>query len=113
MRRIAVLILVAAAASFAAVAGAATPVLRVTTVDPLRVAGSHFKARERVTVTAVFGANRAHKQVTATRTGTFTVTFDSTSGLDPCSADGFVRVIRKGGAVLSVKVLSERMCPAP
>jgi hypothetical protein len=93
----------------ASAAGQAT--IRVTKVKPLTVAGSHFRAREHVKVVATLAGTSEVRYATATLAGSFTVTFTNSASFDPCSDDGFLRVVRKGGVTLSVKLLSERMCP--
>ena len=80
MRRI--IIAVLAAAAVAPSASAAVPRVAIASSTPLVIAGSHFKAGERVTVT--FGPST--HQVRATRIGSFRasfpgVVFDRCSGL--------------------------------
>ena len=96
-------------AATASAAGQAT--IRVTKVKPLTVAGAHFQVREHVKVVATLAGTSEVRYAIATAAGTFTVTFTNTASFDPCSDDGFLRVVRKNGVTLSVKLLSERMCP--
>ena len=97
------------AVATASAAGQAS--IRVTKVKPLTVAGAHFRAREHVKVVATLAGTTEVRYAVATVAGTFTVAFTNTASFDPCTDDGFLRVVRKGGVTLSVKLLSERTCP--
>jgi hypothetical protein len=82
MRTTAVLIVLAVAGCLAAAAsgGRVAPQLRVVSRTPVTVAGSHFAARERVTVR--IGADKAHVRVVrADAKGSFTVRFAVTSDI--------------------------------
>jgi hypothetical protein len=64
--------LVVGALMVAGVASAATrPELRVKSLDPMVVQGSHFRAKERVRVTVTTAAASWKRSAVATRTGTF------------------------------------------
>jgi hypothetical protein len=96
-----VCVVVAASAVAVALAGGGASI-RVLSVRPLVVGGAHFKAHERLTVSATVGSLKAAKQVTATRQGTFKVTLgQSFPASDPCGINGRVRVLRKGGRTLT------------
>ncbi|HEY7379894.1 MAG TPA: hypothetical protein VH572_01690 [Gaiella sp.] len=79
-RRLVVLVGVMLVFAAMSVAGGAQPetfrkpTLRIGALYPLTINGSHFRARERVTVTVRTPAPHV-KRVTATRTGTFRVTY--------------------------------------
>lgn len=67
--------------------------LRMAKKTPLTVAGSHFKSRERVRVTATVSGSASMLAAKSSRAGSFSVAFSSTA--DRCS---FVRVVAVGSA---------------
>lgn len=83
------------------------PAVRFVKLHPFTVAGSHFKARERVTLTLVSG-----KHWTATRTstaaGTFSASF-ATSALTKCSAYT-VRAVGSRGSRATLKPVLPAAC---
>jgi hypothetical protein len=89
--------------------GAPRAKVRIVTVRPLVVRGSHFHARERVRVTATPGGSR---RVRTTANGTFSAAFGSLPG-DPCNG-GNLTVVAAGRsgdrAELTLK-LPRRACP--
>jgi hypothetical protein len=77
-------VLIAATASVPALAATATrPTLAVTAKQPLSVVGAHFKARERVRLTAAASRSTATTTAVTTRRGTFRATFRGFDG-DTC-----------------------------
>jgi hypothetical protein len=97
----AVCVVVAAGAVAVALAGGGASI-RVLSAQPLVVGGSHFKAHERLTITATVGAENAARQVTATGLGTFRVTLGQHFPVaDPCGTNGRIRVLRKGERTLT------------
>ena len=57
-----------------------TPSLKLLRAAPLRVAGAHFRPRERVRVTVSFGARHVHTTLAASRSGTFVIGFKTRAG---------------------------------
>jgi len=68
------------------------PSLRFAQMVPLRIAGSHFRAHERVRVTATVSATNSTRRLRASRRGSFVVAF--AVGAGHCSE---VRVVAVGG----------------
>ena len=94
-------VLVPASAVAVALAGGGASI-RVLSEQPLVVGGAHFNAHERVTITATVGTEKAARLVTATRQGTFKVTLGQHFPVaDPCGMNGRIRVLRKGGRILT------------
>jgi hypothetical protein len=83
--------------------------LRITSHDPLVVRGAHFRASERVRVTANVGLT-VQRRVVAGARGGFTVTFDQVP-VDRCTG-GFVRAVGSSGTRAAVK-LPQLLCPPP
>jgi hypothetical protein len=110
------LVLVAAAAASAVLAGAGAgsgdatqPSLRLVDRAPLRVAGSNFRSRELVRVTAR-ALTRETDTVRATAAGRIVVAFEDVS-LEPCDAATVVALgARSSRASLTV---APRLCPPP
>ena len=76
--------------------------IRILSAQPLVISGTHFNAHERMTITATLGTEKAAKQVTATRLGTFKVTLgQGFRATDPCGTNGQIRVLRRGGRTLT------------
>ena len=98
---------VASAASPAPVARGS---LRLVDENPMTIAGKGFKARERVTVTAVTPGAAPKKVVYASRGGTLSARFPTLQGRDVC-----VLIVRAAGAsgTRAVLRLADRMCPPP
>jgi hypothetical protein len=93
---------VVAASGVAVALAAGGPSIRVLSAQPLVVEGAHFKARERLSITATVGSETAARQVTATRQGTFIVTLAKHLPIaDPCGTNGRIRVLRKSGRTLT------------
>ena len=67
--------------------------LRVTRTTPLTVAGSSFKSRERVRVTATVAGSASTRAVRASRRGALSATFSTAA--DRCSS---VRIVAVGNA---------------
>jgi hypothetical protein len=93
-----------------AMAGAPAPALRLASKDPLIVRGAHFKAHERVRVTASVDATRRSKVVRATTAGTFKVTFDVPTAFDPCVESLRITAVGARGSDAALK-LPQRACP--
>jgi hypothetical protein len=92
---------IAASGVTVALAGSSASI-RLVSVQPLVIAGAHFKAHERVAVTAIVGTEQATKRATATRQGTFQVSFVQHLRIaDPCGTNGRIRVLRSGGRTLT------------
>ena len=96
MRRMVITAL--AAAIVVPSASAAVPRIAIARSDPLVVAGSHFKAGERVTVS--FGENT--RRVRATRLGSFQASFAGVA-FDRCSGSRFSAVGALGDRAVLVQ----------
>jgi multidrug efflux pump subunit AcrA (membrane-fusion protein) len=83
------------------------PSLRFAQTVPLRIAGSHFRVRERVRVTATVSATRSTRRVRASAKGSFVAIF--ATGAGRCSE---VRVIAvgSGGSRATLKRLPSPAC---
>jgi hypothetical protein len=83
------------------------PSLRFAETVPLRVAGSHFRARERVRVTVTVSAKGSTRKVRASGKGSFMAVFSIGAGR--CSE---VRVIAvgSGGSRATLKRLPSPAC---
>jgi hypothetical protein len=83
------------------------PSLRFAQMVPLHIAGSHFRARERVRVTATVSATSSTRRVRASGKGSFVVVF--ATGASRCSE---VRVIAvgSGGSRTTLKHLPSPAC---
>lgn len=81
------------------------PALRVLDRHPLRVQGSHFKARERLTVTVTAAEKRVRHSV-ATASGRFNATFGDVT-ITRCEAFTIRAVGNRGSAAFL-----KRMAPA-
>jgi hypothetical protein len=83
------------------------PSLRFAQTVPLRIAGSHFRARERVRVTATVSATGSTRRLRASGRGSFAVAF--AVGAGRCSE---VRVIAVGtaGSRATLKHLPSPAC---
>ena len=104
------LVLVCLVGRPSALGSTAAPTVRLLSLSPLEVTGSHFSALERVKVTAPFLTRQVTRTVRASANGTFTVSFSDSLTLDRCSSSAFVRVVRTNGLVVMVR-LPSRMCP--
>jgi hypothetical protein len=89
--------------------GAPRAHVRIVTVSPLVVRGSHFHARERVRVTAAPGGSR---HVRTAANGTFTAAFGSTP-VDPCNGGNLTITAagRRGDRAELALKLPRRACP--
>ena len=106
MRRLAVI--GGAALVLAGLGDAATgPSLRLASIEPLVVKGSHFRAPERVRVTVLTRGEKVTKRVRTT-TGQFTVSF-GTLDVDRCSSFA-VRAVGSSGDSAVLKRLPPPMC---
>jgi hypothetical protein len=85
------------------------PTLRLASVQPLRVTGTHFVARERVRITVQAGLVW-HRKVRATRTGRVQATFPATH-VDRCN--GLIVVARGGHGDQAVLKLPPQPACAP
>jgi hypothetical protein len=104
MRRLA--LIGGAALALAGLGNAATatgPSLRVASMKPFVVKGSHFRAREGVLVTLTVKRERSSRRVRTTTTGAFTADF-GTVPVDRCSSF-VVRAIGSSGDGTSLKHL--------
>jgi hypothetical protein len=97
------------AAAPAAGSSGSKPRLRLLDTTPLRIAGSSFKARERVTVT-VYADGMRRRTTRATSGGAFVVTFPGAAP-DRCAA---VAILARGasGDQASLKVMPKACPPA-
>jgi hypothetical protein len=93
-----------------AMAGAPAPALRLVAKDPLTVRGAHFKAHERVRVTAYVAAAKYSKRVRATTVGAFKVSFDVPTAFDPCVESLRITAVGARGSDAALK-LPQRACP--
>lgn len=100
---------VAVAAALAGNVGAgSTPAtIRIVSRAPLAVSGAHFRANERVRVTAV-ASRTLTRTVLANRVGTFTAQFTTQFPVDRCSG----LIVRAAGSrgTLAVAKLPQPMC---
>ena len=105
-------VVVALAMTYGA-AGAASgrqATLRVTSLQPLALAGSQFAPRERVEVRVSTDSGAARRTVRAGRRGMFAVQF-ATVTVDRCNG-GMSAVARGGrGSFAAAKVLPQPLCP--
>ena len=104
MRRLALALLAALAPAAAGLGG--PPALRILTMKPLVVTGTHFRAAERVTVRAA-GITRV---VRTTRAGTFRAELGTITG-DRCSMS-IVAVGARGERVVFPLALHAMCAPA-
>jgi hypothetical protein len=74
MRRLAFIVLIASAVAVPGALATTAPTLRVVKATPFVVAGAHFRAHERVTVTLVTSTTRV-RRVTSDRVGSFQADF--------------------------------------
>jgi hypothetical protein len=115
VRRIAVVVLGAVLLGWAAGASSARsdrPTLRLRGTEPLSLAGSRFVARERVRVTVIVpGEQAAARRVTASRRGSFTVTFPSVD-YDRCNSL-FGRAVGSEGSRAALKLPAPQCPPRP
>jgi hypothetical protein len=115
MRGIAAVVLGAVLLGWAAGASSARsdrPTLKLTRTNPLSLAGSRFVARERVRVTVtVPGEQAAAKRVTASRRGSFTVTFHNVE-YDRCNSL-FGRAVGSEGSRAALKLPAPQCPPRP
>jgi hypothetical protein len=93
-----------------AVAAGPPPALRLLSNQPLTVRGAHFKAHERVRVTAYADAAKRSKLVRSTTIGTFKVSFDVPMAFDPCVESLRVTAVGARGSDAVLK-LPQRACP--
>jgi len=93
----------------AAGATSSSPTLRVTGVAPVRIVGTGFKARERVTVVVTAGARRLTRFVT-TRGGAFVATFDLSL---PRCGTGFEATATGAGGDKALYRYTSRDCAQP
>jgi hypothetical protein len=102
-------IVVAALVVGGTAAGATTaPSLRVTSANPFRIAGQHFRATEHVRVTLTAKGESTVRRATASPTGSFLVGF-GTVAVDRCS--GFtVRAVGSRGSEAVLKHLPLPAC---
>jgi hypothetical protein len=93
--------LIASSSVAVALAGSGASI-RILSAQPLVISGTHFTAHERLTIKATVGTEKAARQVTATRQGTFKVTLGQHfPAADPCGINGRIRVLRKSGRTLT------------
>lgn len=93
-----------------AVAARSAPTLRLVSTQPLVVKGAHFKAHERVRVTARADVTKRTKLIRTTAKGTFSVSFGTSLAVDPCVES--IRVTASGGRGSDAAMkLPQRACP--
>lgn len=102
------LALVCLVAGSPALGSQTAPTVRLLSLSPLKVTGSHFRALERVKVTAPLSTKQVTRTARASANGTFTVTFSDSLTLDRCSG-AVVRVVPTNGLVVMVRI-PPRMC---
>jgi hypothetical protein len=88
------------------------PQLRVTKIDPLEVRGSHFRVRERVRVTVVYGELQRARVVRASRIGSFTTAFPTVS-VEKCGGSITVRAVGARGSRAATQLTPPSICPPP
>ena len=112
MRRALAAVLALAVLAVAPAATTATrPALKLTKGPPLTIQGLHFKARERVTVT-LYTKGSSVRHATATRSGTFTVKFDTDTATDRCSTGIRLYAVGKAGSRAAIKLPQFGCMPA-
>jgi hypothetical protein len=100
---------IAALALSAPAAGGTAPTLRLVRTSPVVVAGSHFRAGERVTVTLVV-TKRIVRHVTASQTGSFTIGY---GGIQLGHCAGFsLSAVGSAGSRAVVKLPQPACMPA-
>jgi hypothetical protein len=98
------------AGSSIAAAVPARPSIRIVSMAPLTVRGTHFAARERVRVTFRTSAAAPVVTVRATAAGTFTTAAPAGLTYDRCSTPLFVSAAGTSGDHVVLKV-PLRLCP--
>jgi hypothetical protein len=98
-----VVVLVTALSFAAPASGAVRPVLSVARDAPLTVRGTHFRARENVTITVLMGAKKLSRATRAGRTGDFTVRFLGIR-LDRCATPLRISARRASGVVVRARL---------
>jgi hypothetical protein len=91
MTRPSLLVVICGLLATTAAAAAAAPTLRLVSVAPLRIQGSHFQSGERVRATFV-GERRSTRTILVGAGGTFTLTFPTLPAADPCSSFSILAV---------------------
>jgi hypothetical protein len=107
MKIAAILALLAALVSSTAVAATTQAKVAVVSTSPMKIGGTGFRSRERVTVTLVT-TGPYRKVVTATAKGAFTATFTGVS-IGYCQGY-FVRAKGNRGSLAVIKLIPE--CPS-
>jgi hypothetical protein len=93
-----------------AVAAESRPALRLVSSQPLVVQGVHFRAHERIRVTAYVEVVKHARVVRATAAGRFKASFDLATPLDPCLESLRVTAVGARGSEAVLK-LPQRACP--
>jgi hypothetical protein len=110
MRRLAVLLALAAVvAAPLATATSLAPTVRIVSVAPLKVSGSHFKAHERLKVKALVKGTMLTRATRASAAGAFTVILTDAQSLNACAGGFTISVVTGTGSTISVKI-PPRMC---
>ncbi len=123
MRTSLFVLVVLAAALSASLAAASTsvlqrPALRLVSRTPVVVAGTHFRSRERVTVTVRTPDSTTRKTLSASPSGTFRVAFPTVDApSDPCALFAVIAAGRNGSTarlhVMKPVLPGIHSCPAP
>jgi hypothetical protein len=85
-----------------AAAGARKPSLTLVASDPITVAGAHFRPRRGVKVT-VYALRTVTRATTATRAGTFRLTFAGPL-LSACSGTAYVQAVGPKGQIAALRI---------
>lgn len=93
-------------------ASEAQPTVRVLSLSPLKISGSHFKAHTRIRVTVPFAEKTTTMATRTTAAGRFTLTFDDSLTLDRCSGALVIHVAGPGGLLVAVKIPAHMCAPA-
>jgi hypothetical protein len=100
---------IAAATAGLASAGSSTPALKVASLKPLAIRGTHFVAREKVRIRIHTAEATKTWRVVTTPRGSFVVGVQNMP-YDPCSSSLIVRARGSRGSEAAVK-LPQRQCP--
>ena len=110
MRRIAMaLALTSMVAASTVLAASLVPSVRIVSVAPFKVSGSHFKPHERLTLTASRSGKPLVRVVRASANGDFTAVLGDRQALNVCAGGVTIRVVTANGTVILVKI-PPRMC---
>jgi hypothetical protein len=110
VRRLVSLALLIALAGVASASASSTARVRFLSIDPVKVRGTGFYARERVRVTLRGPDMRRVRTVTTSARGAFTARFGGVTGFDRCTDSLYVAAAGRRGDRAGAK-LPQPQCP--